>query len=90
MKEAPLVTLMDVISALDSDFKDIKGDDKTVSQKDFVFLSKLKEGIKRNEMALPCKKRPHLPDNKRLAEIRLSHLQHRFNRNENYKKDYAT
>lgn len=77
MKEAPLVTPMDVISALESDFKDIKGDDKTVSQEDLVFLTKLKKGIKRNdeghyEMPLPFKQRPHLPDNKRLAEIRLS------------------
>lgn len=86
---------MDVISVLESDFKDTKGDDKTVSQEDLMFLSTLKDGIKKNaqghyEMPLPFKKRPSLPDNKRLAEIRLSHLQRKFSRDENYKRDYTT
>lgn len=40
---------MVVISALESDFKDIKGDDKTVSQEDLVFLRKGKEGIRKND-----------------------------------------
>lgn len=64
---------MDVISVLESDFKDTKRDDKTVSQEDLVFLGKLKEGIRQNEqghyeMPLPFKQRPHLPDNRKLAE----------------------
>lgn len=95
VKELPPVTPMDVISALESDFKDTNGDDKTVSQEDLIFLSKLKEGIRKNdkghyEMPLPFKQRPHLPDNKKLAEVRLSHLRRKFYRDEKYKKDYAT
>lgn len=94
VKELPIITPMDVISALESDFKDTKGDDKTVSQEDLIFLNKLKEGIRKNdqghyEMPLPFKQRPHLPDNKKLAEIRLNHLQRRFYRDERY-KDYTT
>ena len=86
---------MDVISALKSDFKDIKGDDKTVSQEDQIFLNKLKEGIRQNEqghyeMPLPFRQRPHLPDNRKLAEIRLNHLRKKFHRDEKYKRDYST
>lgn len=94
VKELPPITPMDVISALESDFKDIKGDDKTVSQEDLIFLDKLKEGIRQNEqrhyeMPLPFRQRPHLPDNRKLAEIRLSHLRKKFYRDEKYKKDYT-
>lgn len=60
VKELSLVTPMDVISALEADFKDIKEDDETVSQEDLIFLNKLKEGIRQNEqghfeMPLPFK-----------------------------------
>ncbi|XP_032363653.1 uncharacterized protein LOC116677092 [Etheostoma spectabile] len=94
LKELPPVTPMDVLSALESDFKDTKTDDKTVSQEDLVFLDKLKESIRKNdqghyEMPLPFKQRPHLPDNKKLAEIRLSHLRRKFHKDEKYKKDYT-
>lgn len=95
VKELPSVTPMDVISVLESDFKDTKGDDKTVSQEDLAFLSTLKDGIKKNaqghyEMPLPFRKRPSLPDNKRLAEIRLNHLRRKFSRDEKYQRDYTT
>ena len=85
---------MNVISILESDFKDTKGDNKTVSQEDLMFLDKLKDSIKKNaqghyEMPLPFKKRPSLTDNKRLAEIRLSHLRRKFSRDEKYKGDYT-
>ena len=78
----------------DYTFKDTKGDDKTISREDLMFLSKLKDGIKKNaqghyEMPVPFKKRPSLPDNKRLAEIRLSHLRRKFSRNEKYKWDHT-
>ena len=79
VKELPPVTPMDVIGALESDFKDTKGDDKTVSQEDLVFLGKIKDGMRKNdkghyEIPLPFKQLPQLPDNKKLAEIRLCHL----------------
>ncbi|XP_026012239.1 uncharacterized protein LOC113014739 [Astatotilapia calliptera] len=94
VKEMPAVTPMDMINVLESDFKDTKACDKTVSQEDLVFLEKLKEGIKKNEqgyceMPLPFKQRPNLPDNRRLAEIRLEHLRRRLNKDENYKNDYV-
>lgn len=65
VKELLPITPMDVISVLESDFKDTKRDDKTVSQENLVFLGKLKEGIQQNEqghyeMPLPFKQRPHL------------------------------
>ena len=95
VKELPPVTPMDIISILESDFKDTKGDDKTVSQEDLIFLDKLKGSIRKNdtghyEMPLPFKQRPHLPDNKKLAEIRLSHLRRKFIKDEKYKRDYTT
>lgn len=45
---------------VESDFKDVTADDKTVSQEDIIFLDKLKRGIKKNaqghyEMPLPFK-----------------------------------
>ncbi|XP_013856110.1 uncharacterized protein LOC106511941, partial [Austrofundulus limnaeus] len=95
VKELPPVTPIDVINVLESDFKDTKASDKTVSQEDLIFLDKLKEGIRKNEqghceMPLPFKQRPHLPDNRKLAEIRLGHLKRKFNKDENYRRDYIT
>ncbi|KAL1249114.1 hypothetical protein QQF64_022436 [Cirrhinus molitorella] len=49
IKELPIATPMDVINVLESDFKDTKASDNTVSQEDLIFLDKLKEGIKKNE-----------------------------------------
>ncbi|XP_028314916.1 uncharacterized protein LOC114470784 [Gouania willdenowi] len=94
VREQPPVTPMDVLTVLESDFKDTKTGDKTVSQEDLIFLDKLKEGIRKNEqghyeMPLPFKQRPQLPDNKRLAEIRLEHLKRKINKDERYKKDYV-
>lgn len=58
---------MDAKTVLESDFKDTKVSDKTVSQEDLIFLDKLKEGIRKNEqghceMLMPFKQRPPLPD----------------------------
>ncbi|XP_026051006.1 uncharacterized protein LOC113037895 [Carassius auratus] len=92
-KEIPALTPMDAIRVLESDFKDVTADEKTISQDDIVFLDKLKEGIKKNaqghyEMPLPFKQRPYLPDNRELAKVRLNHLNKKFCRNEKYKTDY--
>ncbi len=43
-----------------------------------------------NEMPLPFKQRPYLPDNRELAVIRLNHLNKTFCKNEKYKTDYVT
>ena len=93
VKEIPSVTPMDAIRALEGDFKDVSGNDKTVSQEDLIFLDKLKEGIRKDEqghfeMPLPFKERPYMPDNQQLAEVRLSHLKRKFSRDEKYKEDY--
>ncbi len=94
VKEIPPVTPMDAIRALESDFKDVSGNDKTVSQEDLIFLDKLKEGIRKNdqghyEMPLPFKERPCMPDNRQLTEVRLSHLKRKFSKDEKYKEDYV-
>ncbi|KAI4885774.1 hypothetical protein NFI96_026651, partial [Prochilodus magdalenae] len=44
----PLVTPADVISVLESDFKDGRDDNKMVSQDDVMFLNKLGSGIQKN------------------------------------------
>ncbi|KAL1252053.1 hypothetical protein QQF64_019849 [Cirrhinus molitorella] len=69
VKELPLVTPINVLGVLESDFKDVK-EDKAVSQEDLLFLDKLKKNIKKNEqghyeMPLPFRQRPYLPDNRK-------------------------
>ncbi|RXN17185.1 hypothetical protein ROHU_008098 [Labeo rohita] len=86
VKELPPVTPMDVLGALESDFKDVK-DHKVVSQEDLLFLDILKGSIKKNEqghyeMPLPFRQRPRLPDNRKLAEKRLDHLRRKFSKEE--------
>lgn len=41
-------------------------------------------------MPLPFRQRPHLPDNRTLAETRLNHLKEVLQRWQKYKKDYTT
>ncbi|XP_020567593.2 uncharacterized protein LOC105356562 [Oryzias latipes] len=94
VKELPPVTPADAIRILESDFRDGKEDEKTVSQEDILFLDKLKNSIYKNnqghyEMSLPFKERPILPDNKQLAVIRLSHLKRKLSRDERYKEQYV-
>ncbi|RVE71628.1 hypothetical protein OJAV_G00053730 [Oryzias javanicus] len=91
VKELPPVTPADAIRVLESDFRDGKEDERTVSQEDIQFLERLKNGICKNsqghyEMPLPFKERPILPDNKQLAVIRLSHLKKKLSRDEKYKE----
>lgn len=84
---------MDAIRALEGDFREVSGNDITVSQEDLVFLDKLQQGIKRTEqghyeMPLPFKERLQMPDNRQLAEIRLSQLKRKFTQDEKFKEDY--
>lgn len=95
VKELPPVTPSDAIKVLESDFKDISKDSRTVSQDDILFLNMLKESIYMNahghyEMPLPFKERPYLPNNKQLAIIRLNHLKRKLLNNKNYKTHYVT
>ncbi|XP_065115485.1 uncharacterized protein [Paramisgurnus dabryanus] len=94
IKELPPVTPADVIKVLESDFKDDGEDNKTVSQDDILFLTKLQQGIRKNdyghyEMPLPFRARPHLPNNKQLAILRLDHLKRKLLKDERYKEHYV-
>ncbi|KAL6481772.1 hypothetical protein MHYP_G00098520 [Metynnis hypsauchen] len=85
----------DIIKALESDFIDHTSDNNPVSQEDLLFLSKVKEGIRHKEdehyeLPLPFKTdEPNLPDNKQCAVHRLTSLERRLRRNEQYYKDYV-
>lgn len=94
IKELPPVTPADVIKVLESDFKDAGEDNKTVSQDDILFLTKLQQGIRKNdhghyEMPLPFKERPHLLNNKQLAIVRLNHFKRKLLKDERYKEHYV-
>ncbi|KAI4893045.1 hypothetical protein NFI96_006436 [Prochilodus magdalenae] len=94
VKELPPVTPADAVRILESDFKDTNDERKRVSQEDVTFLTKLKEGIRKNaqghyEMPLPFKQRPSLPDNRQLAMVRLNHLKRKLLKDETYKKHYV-
>ncbi|KAL0163339.1 hypothetical protein M9458_042735, partial [Cirrhinus mrigala] len=93
VKEIPPSTPADAIRALERDFKETDGKEKTVSQEDLVFLQKLEHGITQMEnghfeMPLPFKERPQMPNNRQLAETRLNQLKRKFMKDENYKRDY--
>lgn len=84
---------MDAICALDCDFREVSGNDNTVSQEDLSFLDKLQEGRKKTEgghyeMALPFKEGPQMPGIRQLTEVRLNHLKRKFTRDEKYKVGY--
>lgn len=88
------MTPADVIKVLESDFKDAGEDDGTVSQNAILFLTKLQQGIRKNnhghyEMPLPFKERPHLLNNKQLAIGRLNHLKRKLLKEERYKEHYV-
>lgn len=94
IKEFPLVTPADAVRILESDFKEVSGDESTVSQDDLFFLNMLNDGIKKNsqghyEMPLPFKKRPNLPDNKQLAIVRLNHLKRKLLKDQTYNEQYV-
>lgn len=94
IKELPPVTPADALKVLESDFKDDNKDEKAVSQDDILFLNTLKERIYKNseghyEMPLPFKERPHLPDNKQMAKVRLEHLKGKLSKDQKYKEHYV-
>lgn len=94
VKEIPPLTPADAIRVLESDFKDVNDDDKTLSQDDITFLNKLSDGIRKNctghyEMPLPFKERPKLPDNRQLALVRLNHLKRKLLKDQRYREHYV-
>ena len=94
VRELPPVAPSAVIRALELDFADTQPGERSISQEDIQFLKILKEGIHQNdcghlETPLPFKARPYLPDNKKLALIRLKHLKRKLDRNPKFKQDYV-
>ncbi|XP_046708913.1 uncharacterized protein LOC124388391 [Silurus meridionalis] len=97
MKEIPAPSTNDVLKVLESDFNERKyaDKDKYVSQDDVRFIQLLSDNIiqrkdRHYEMPLPFKSTelPLLPDNKKLATVRLQHLKRRLKNNERYKEQY--
>ncbi|CAI5682991.1 unnamed protein product [Oreochromis niloticus] len=94
VKELPPLTPATIIRVLESDFKDTAPGEKSISQDDIQFMHLLNEKIHQNadghlEMPLPFKARPQLPENKRLALVRLKHLKGKFEKNPKFKDDYV-
>ena len=94
VREVPVITPCDVLKVLESDFKDLKHSDVSVSQSDIQFLQILEGGVRQNvkghiEMPLPFKVRPKLPNNRKLAERRLHHLKGRLDKDPQYKEHYT-
>lgn len=91
-----LVTPIDVIKVLESDFNEHLMEDSYLSQEDLHFITIMKEGVKIKtnghcELPLPFKKdKPNLPDNKICDELRLKRLKKRFEKDMQYHEDYAT
>ena len=94
VRELPPITPSAAIKALESDFADTKSGNKSISQEDVCFLQILKEGIQQNElghleMPLPFRARPHLPDNKKMALVKLKHLKRKLDRDPKFRSDYV-
>ncbi len=93
ISELPPVTPASVIRSLELDFADTPLGEKCISKDDVQFLQVLKEGIHQNEcghleMPLPFKTYPHLPNNKKLALVRLKHLKRKLDKDPQFKHDY--
>ncbi|XP_061793005.1 uncharacterized protein [Nerophis lumbriciformis] len=89
-----VITPLDVIKVLESDFNERKVEDSHFSQEDLRFISIMERVVKMQEdghceLPLPFKKdRPNLQNNKKCAEHRLKCLKKRFERDKPYHKDY--
>ncbi|XP_063052707.1 uncharacterized protein LOC134447256 [Engraulis encrasicolus] len=96
VKEIPVPSAPDVLRVLESDFNEKTYEDKFVSQDDVQFIQFLSANIEQKdnghyEMPLPFKgtEAPCLPNNKRLATIRLQHLKKRLKANKQYYNQYT-
>ncbi|KAJ8342685.1 hypothetical protein SKAU_G00326130 [Synaphobranchus kaupii] len=96
VKEIPTPPVTDVLKALESDFIERACEEKYVSQDDVQFIQFLSDNIRHKdghlEMPLPFKNvnPPSLPNNKRLATIRLQSLKKKLKANEQYYDHYKT
>ncbi|XP_052430381.1 uncharacterized protein LOC127971416 [Carassius gibelio] len=94
VKELPAITPASIIRTLEADFRDTDSKERTISQEDIQFLQQLDERVQHNreghvEMPLPFRKRPQLPNNKKLAVVRLRYLKRKMERSPKYRKDYV-
>ena len=94
-QEVPSPTPKEVLKALEADFAERHCGDKVCSQEDLEFVKQLEASIKQcddghMEMPLPFRARPELPNNRKLAMIRLRHLKRKLDRDERYKEHYMT
>ncbi|XP_059922876.1 uncharacterized protein LOC132468987 [Gadus macrocephalus] len=94
VKELPPLTPATVIKALEFDFRDSNHRERSISQDDIHFMQLLNRTVHQNadghlEMPLPFKTRPQLPENKRLALVRLKHLKRKLDKNSKFKEDYV-
>ncbi|KAJ8388711.1 hypothetical protein AAFF_G00131200 [Aldrovandia affinis] len=97
VKEIPAPSTTDVLKVLESDFNEKRYEDrdKYVSQDDVRFVQLLSDNISQKEdghyeMPLPFKSSspPLLPNNKRLATVRLQYLKKRLKANKPYNDQY--
>ncbi|XP_057716613.1 uncharacterized protein LOC130931672 [Corythoichthys intestinalis] len=97
VKELPCPTTTDVIKALEADFSEKAYEDRYMSQEDVQFIQFLSKNIKQNhdshyEMPLPFKgdSLPNLPNNKKLAMVRLQCLKRKLKADKQYYDQYKT
>ncbi len=97
VKELPVPLATDVLKALESDFVERTYEDKHVSQGDVQFMQFLSNHITQKEdrhyeMPLPFKgnSSPNLPNNKRLATVRLQCLKKKLKANIQCYDQYKT
>ena len=93
VKELPPFSHKDLINVLETDFAQDKSQNTKVSQEDINFLSITDNAIfqrddRHLEMPLPFKEQPTMPNNRRLALIRLNHLKHKLKNDQRYYDHY--
>lgn len=96
-RELPVPSAIDVLKVPESDFTERTYEDKYVSQEDVHFIQFLSDHITQKEdghyeMPLPFKGNspPNLPNNKKLATIRLQCLKKKLKANKQYYDQYKT
>ena len=86
-----VITALDIIKMLESDFNERAAEEDLKSQEDIQFLTKIRRKDDGHyELPLPFKEeRPNLPNNKTCAVHRLKCLERRLRRDKQYYKDYT-
>ncbi|XP_023197668.1 uncharacterized protein LOC111610010 [Xiphophorus maculatus] len=97
VKELPSPSSTDILKVLESDFTERSYEEKYVSRDDVNFIQFLSNNITQRddghyEMPLPFKGNdlPNLPNNKRLAQVRLQGLKKKLKTSKQYYEQYKT